>query len=123
MAALKNQPVAASIRVGETCRDYEGGIFKGRCGEEGSHAVTIVGYGGTDSGELYWIVKNSWAENGYIRLSRTDPDGLGGGIVISILVLFTPWRPSSRSDIPCQIMLCALLHALFLNESMNTYFI
>ncbi|CAF1497251.1 unnamed protein product [Adineta steineri] len=38
------------------------------------HAMQLVGYGKTDSGDLYWICKNSWGsgwgEKGYIRVLR-----------------------------------------------------
>jgi hypothetical protein len=38
------------------------------------HAVAIVGYGVSDDGKKYWIIKGSsgeeWAEAGYMKLIR-----------------------------------------------------
>ena len=56
---------------------YYGGGILSRCSKNGrwdlNHAVTVVGYG-TDGGEDYWLIKNSWGdwwgENGYIKLAR-----------------------------------------------------
>jgi cathepsin L len=59
---------------------YKDGIFDG-CDPENielDHGVQLVGYGETDSGDKYWIVRNSWSplwgEVGYIRIKRTDDD-------------------------------------------------
>nr|GLL30382.1 ervatamin-B-like [Ipomoea trifida] len=79
LSAVKEQPVSAGIIIdGQLFRQYAGGIFTGYgggdCGSGGSHAVTIIGYGTSDDGEDYWLVKNSWGtdwgENGYMKMAR-----------------------------------------------------
>jgi len=57
---------------------YESGVFDGcnQVNPDIDHVVQLVGYGATSSGELYWLVRNSWSptfgEDGYIRLRRTQ---------------------------------------------------
>ena len=52
---------------------YKKGILKRFCCDSIDHAVLAVGYG-TDKGEDYWLVKNSWGEDwgesGYFKLYR-----------------------------------------------------
>ncbi|XP_048085060.1 cathepsin S, ortholog 1 isoform X1 [Alosa alosa] len=54
---------------------YRGGIYSDpQCNPKlTNHAVLVVGYG-TENGQDYWLVKNSWGpawgENGYVRMAR-----------------------------------------------------
>ncbi|KHN27804.1 KDEL-tailed cysteine endopeptidase CEP1 [Glycine soja] len=83
--AVANQPVSVTIDVGGSAFQFNSsGVFTGQCGTQLDHGVTAVGYGSTDDGTQYWIVKNSWGtqwgEEGYIRMQRgTDAqEGLCG---------------------------------------------
>ncbi|XP_017125121.1 procathepsin L [Drosophila elegans] len=68
-------PVACSVNGLETLKNYEGGIYNdNECNQgEPNHAILVVGYG-SENGQDYWIVKNSWddtwGEKGYFRLPR-----------------------------------------------------
>jgi len=52
---------------------YSSGILTGTCGTNLDHGVLVVGYG-TDSGQEYWKVKNSWGtdwgEDGYVLICK-----------------------------------------------------
>ncbi|KAF8658751.1 hypothetical protein HU200_059237 [Digitaria exilis] len=85
MAAVAVQPVVVAVQAEDVpFKRYGGGIFRGPCGTKPDHSVMLVGYGTTDYGEKYWIVKNSWGpncgENGFIRMKRdvTEREGLCG---------------------------------------------
>merc|ERR1712099_89856 len=58
-------------------QSYKSGIMNGACGSNLDHGILAVGYG-TQSGQDYWLVKNSWGtvwgEQGYGKLLR----GKGG---------------------------------------------
>ncbi|XP_019174050.1 PREDICTED: ervatamin-B-like [Ipomoea nil] len=86
LAAVTNQPVSVGITIGaEVFQHYKTGVFTGVDGDEGycgsgyHHAVTIIGYGTSDNGEDYWLVKNSWGtswgENGYMKMVRGINEG------------------------------------------------
>ncbi|KAL9238319.1 hypothetical protein vseg_012754 [Gypsophila vaccaria] len=73
--AVANQPVSVAIEAGgRAFQLYKSGVFTGSCGTALDHGVVAVGYGTTEDGKDYWIVRNSWGadwgENGYIRMER-----------------------------------------------------
>ncbi|KAL9231728.1 hypothetical protein vseg_006917 [Gypsophila vaccaria] len=73
--AVAHQPVSVAIEAGgRAFQLYKSGVFTGSCGTQLDHGVVAVGYGTTEDGMDYWIVRNSWGadwgENGYIRLER-----------------------------------------------------
>ncbi|KAJ0989435.1 hypothetical protein J5N97_007791 [Dioscorea zingiberensis] len=83
--AVANQPVSVAIEAsGSDFQFYSEGVFNGECGTDLDHGVAIVGYGITQYGTKYWIVKNSWGpewgERGYIRMQRgiSKKEGLCG---------------------------------------------
>jgi len=85
LALFEKGPLAVSLWVNGTWRDYESGLYTHEQAELDcnvdhtiSHCVTVVGWGTwvnpvdpTDKRQ-YWIVKNSWGptwgENGYINM-------------------------------------------------------
>jgi len=78
MEAVMQQPVSIAVEADKSAFQlYRGGILSSTCGTTLDHGVLLVGYG-TENGQKYWKVKNSWGtsfgEDGYIRLKR----GKGG---------------------------------------------
>lgn len=84
LLAVAQQPVSVGIDVGSEFQSYKRGIYSGTCGDPFNHAVTAVGYGISEEGTKYWLIKNSWGEhwgeNGYMRVLREsgEPGGQCG---------------------------------------------
>merc|ERR1711874_274175 len=80
---LAQQPLAVSIEADKRVfQTYKSGVLSGTaCGTKLDHAVLAVGYG-TEDGQDYWLVKNSWnttwGDQGYVKLAITDGDGTCG---------------------------------------------
>ncbi|KAL6289572.1 hypothetical protein ACE6H2_007082 [Prunus campanulata] len=84
LKAVSMQPVSiAIVASGEEFRHYQSGVFSPTdCGTRLDHAVTAVGFGTTEDGTKYWLLKNqwgeSWGENGYMKILRDA--GAPGGV-------------------------------------------
>ena len=83
MTALMQQPVSIAIQADQKeFQLYQSGVFTGSCGVELDHGVLVVGYG-SENGEDYYLVKNSWStswgDNGYIKLGRGSQYNSGAG--------------------------------------------
>ncbi|XP_059147881.1 procathepsin L-like [Physella acuta] len=76
MVVIHRLPLVAVIDAGvQTFTMYTGGIYSDPActARVLDHTVQVVGYG-TEGGQDYWIIKNSWGvnwgEQGYMRLAR-----------------------------------------------------
>lgn len=81
LQAVANQPISVGIAAGQEFHNYGSGIYDGSCYPKLNHAVTVIGYGTSEDGVKYWLLKNSWGtdwgEQGYMRIARDV--GVDGG--------------------------------------------
>jgi len=102
-AAVARQPISVAIEADtRVFQLYKGGVLTDdACGQQLDHAVLAVGYG-TDGGNQYWKVKNSWSEkwgeDGYIRLARGKTAGYGE-CGIRHMASFPTVKPASAGSV------------------------
>jgi cathepsin B len=83
---VENGPVETGFTVYSDFPQYKSGVYKHTTGHAlGGHAVKIMGYG-TENGEKYWLVANSWNEDwgdkGFFKIARgRDECGIESQIV------------------------------------------
>lgn len=83
MSAIALNPVSVAIEADQReFQLYSSGVFTGECGTNLDHGVLTVGYG-TENGEDYYLVKNSWSsswgDNGFIKLGKGSQYNNGQG--------------------------------------------
>ncbi|GLT68212.1 hypothetical protein SLA2020_404640 [Shorea laevis] len=86
----KNGPVEVSFTVYEDFAHYKSGVYKHIAGSVmGGHAVKLIGWGTTASGEDYWLLANQWNRNwgddGYFMIRRgTNECGIEEDVVAGL---------------------------------------
>ncbi|CAD5233487.1 unnamed protein product [Bursaphelenchus xylophilus] len=87
-------PITIGVNVTRGMFAYKSGVFDPTpedCAQNslGSHAMAVIGYG-TQNGERYWLLKNSWGpahgEAGYIRMKRgVNSCGFGNNVYTALI--------------------------------------
>jgi cathepsin L len=88
-AAIAAGPTSVTVEADRTVfQHYTSGVMDSTaCGTSLDHAITAVGYG-TENGEEYYIVRNSWGaswgDQGYIKIAAVPGIGICGIQQISV---------------------------------------
>ncbi len=78
---VKNGPFEVAMTVYEDFLAYKSGVYSHQSGQElGGHAIKVIGFG-TEGGQDYWLVQNSWTTAwgaaGYFKIAKgTDECGI-----------------------------------------------
>lgn len=78
MAIAMYGPVTILINTRpKSFKFYDSGVYYDKgCDDRLDHAALAIGYGTTDNGEEYWLVKNSWSvswgRKGFMKISMKD---------------------------------------------------
>lgn len=84
MKGIYDGPAVISVSASPAVfMQYTGGVITDKgCYVVNDHAVLLVGWGRTTEGLDYWVVRNSWGaswgEKGYVRIARSEGDGICG---------------------------------------------
>ena len=96
-AVYHHGPVSVAVHITDSFKEYTKGVFiDNGCGNgqmKYNHAMLVVGYG-TEEGQDYWLVKNSWGtkwgEKGYIKMARNRNNMCGIAFVAFIPIGVSP---------------------------------
>eukprot|EP01083_Nonionella_stella_P022073 61038_1 len=99
-AELIRGPIVCAIEATSGLMNYSSGVYQEKTTFSLNHDISVVGYG-SENGNNYWIVRNSWGtywgEKGFFRLVRgKDTDNLG---VETACAFATPKEPSEPRTI------------------------
>lgn len=89
-------PVTSGFTVHDDFQQWDGqGVYSwDKTSEEtGGHAIVILGWGTSDEGVDYWLVRNSWGPNwgdaGYFKIKRgTNECGIEENVIVGFPMLY-----------------------------------